>query len=203
MNLFFPMLFDWNPGPTNSTIRRISAQIVTEDRQKTQTLVVVMARRVDGWMDVVKKEVRSAAVRIKMMPSWCRYFLWTCRAAAGSGCTDKTRVFGEVRTPPHPALSLVCLHLHLRLHLNNHLLHASQLQGMREKKWYQAHTNKKALQPNSSRSCWIKRIWNRYSHYGHASKLHDEPLEWRRKARCIVGFNFDRFQWQGINLEDL
>lgn len=105
---FFPMLFDWNPGPTNSTIRRIPAQIVTEDRQTTQTLVVVMARPVDGWMDVVKKEVRSAAVQIKMMPSWCRYFLWTCRAVAGSGCTDKTRVSPPLRLFHSSAFIFIC-----------------------------------------------------------------------------------------------
>lgn len=44
------------------------------------------------------------------------------------------RRFGSLPFSSNKTLSLICFHLHLCLHLNDHLLHASQLQRKREKK---------------------------------------------------------------------
>lgn len=98
------------------------------------------------WMDVVKKEVRSADVQIKdeavLVPSfpleaagWPRV-----QGAQTNECVEEVRI-----TPPsssNETLSLIRLHLHLCLHLNNHLLHAPQLHREREKKWIGLMRNK-------------------------------------------------------------
>lgn len=38
------------------------------------------------WMDVVKKEVRSAALQIKRKKSWCHRFIWTWGVMTSTGC---------------------------------------------------------------------------------------------------------------------
>lgn len=90
------------------------------------------------WMDVVKKEVRSADVQIKDEAVLTPSFPLDLQGGDGFRVHRQTSVFRRLESPPSSSnmtLSLICLHLHLCLHLNNHLLHAPQLHREREKKW--------------------------------------------------------------------
>lgn len=127
--------FLWKLGPINRMMRKIYVWIVRRvwtKRWKTQTLVVD-TWRVNGW--ILLEDWSCVDEDDVVLTPWFQRRCWYW--GDGVRVHRQMSVFRRLGSLPFSSiktLSLICLHLHLCLHLNDHLLHASQLQRKREKK---------------------------------------------------------------------